>query len=339
MKLALLLVLGAGAPALASPLDVQLVGQVVQGKGKPAVIVVAHVAVKALELELARSGCGPSEVHRSMARLPAGREARFELDQPVGRCDYEGTLSATIEGERAQLPLHFSAEVAGPPAVTPASDALDEANHVVHVTFNREADRARVRVVGEDGTVLGNTETELGDAAAGTVLAIPYEAAGTPLAIEVTVTDPTGLFGGVALYPWRLSIPHQEIEFSSGSAEVPPAEAHKLSESLGRIAAELRKIGGRAPVRLFVVGYTDTVGTSAHNAELSLARARSIGAWFLSHGLRVPVRVAGMGEEALAVATPDETPEARNRRAEYILAVDPPPLERAARPPAWEPLR
>ncbi len=38
------------------------------------------------------------------------------------------------------------------------------------------------------------------------------------------------------------------------------------------------------------------------------------------------------------MATPDETPEARNRRAEYILSVDPPPIENAPAPPRWEEL-
>ncbi len=332
------LVLAASPVAAASPLDVQLVGQLLSGKGRPAVIVSAHVSARNLRLDLTRSGCGAGELHLAKARVAAGREARFELDQPVGRCDWRGTLSAVIGGEESTMPLAFSSEVAGPPRLEPAKEPLDAENHVVRVTFDRVADHARVEVVGEGGVRLGEATVPLGGQAAGELLSIPYPAGGTPLEIEVTVYDPGGLFAGLALYPWRLAIPHEEVQFRSGSAELQASEAPKLAASAARIDAELRKIAGRAPVRLFVLGYTDTVGAKADNAALSLARARSIGRWFRAHGVRLPLLVAGLGEEALAVATPDETPEARNRRAEYILSVDPPPIENAPAPPRWEEL-
>ncbi|MHB8418061.1 MAG: OmpA family protein [Myxococcales bacterium] len=322
----------------AQPLEVQLVGQVLAGQ-KPQVVVIAHAAARDVRLDLRRSGCAAAEVHLSTARLKAGSQKRFDLDQPVGRCSYEGTLSARLGGSEASMPLSFDAEVAAPPRVTAAPDALDASAHVVRVTFDRQADHAVVAAWGEDGKRLGEKETKLGGTPPGETLSLdcpPGE--GTPLKLEVRVYDGQGLFGGVALYPWSLRIPHQEVEFATGSSAIPGSEAGKLEDSASRILAALRRVAGQAPLRLFVVGYTDSVGAREANQALSEARARSLGAWFRGHGVRVPVLVAGLGEDALAVATPDETPEARNRRAEYILAVDPPSIDRAPRQPAWQAL-
>ena len=330
--------LAAAAPAPAAPIDVQLVGQVLAGK-KPQVIVQAHTNVKNVRLDLTRSGCGPGEAHQTLPKIAGGRSAHFDLDQPAGRCKYEGTLSAVIGGEESSMPLSFATEVAGKPEVKPAADALDVQGHTVKVTFNREADHGVVEAYGEDGKLLSKTETALSAAAAGETLTLAYEADAPPIKLQVNVYDATGLYGGVALYPWSLKIPHQEIEFPSGSAEVPANEASKLADSAAKILAALRRVGNEAPLRLFVVGYTDTVGSSELNQALSEARARSIAAWFRAHAVRVPLLTAGMGEEALAVATPDETAEARNRRAEYILSVDPPGLDNAPRQPTWRPLR
>ncbi|HUB08131.1 MAG TPA: OmpA family protein [Myxococcales bacterium] len=320
------------------PLEVQLVGQVLAGK-RPQVIVLAHVAARDVRLDLTRSGCAAGEVHLAVARVGAGRSTRFELDQPLGRCSYEGTLAARLGGQEASMPLSFTAEIAAPPKVEAAPDALDASAHVVRVTFNRQADHGVVAAWGEDGQLLGRKETKLGGTPPGEILSLDYPAGGgAPLKLEVQVYDDQGLFGGVALYPWSLRIPHQEVEFPSGSAEIPAGEAGKLADSASRILATLRRVGGQAPLRLFVVGYTDTVGSRESNQALSEARARSIGAWFRAHGVRVPVLTGGLGEDALAVATADETAEARNRRAEYILAVDAPAIDNAPHQPDWRTL-
>ena len=42
--------------------------------------------------------------------------------------------------------------------------------------------------------------------------------------------------------------------------------------------------------------------------------------------MRIPVLYEGFGEEALAVATADETDEPKNRRAQYILAIEDPAM-------------
>jgi len=318
-----------------SPIEVQLIGQVLQGKERPAVVVLAHASVTGLQIDLERSGCGaaPAKVRFSLPRLAAGHRQRFELDQPVGRCSYQGTLTAHLAGQEASMPLQFKAEVVAPPALS--SPSIDEATRTVTVRFTRTADHGVVEAYGEDGRKLSTTETPLDHAPAGEALNLGYQAPLPVLKLKVEVFDLEDLFAGMELFPWSLRIPHQEVIFPTGSAAVLPGEAPKLAESLAQISAAIKKVGDQAPLRLFVAGYTDTVGGEEQNLALSKARAQSIGAYFRAHGVRIPILTAGLGEEALLVATPDETPEARNRRAEYILSVEPPTIAGAARAPEW----
>ena len=92
-------------------------------------------------------------------------------------------------------------------------------------------------------------------------------------------------------------------------------------------------VGEVLSVKLFVLGYTDTVGNSAANQALSVRRACAIAAYFRAAGVKIPIRYAGKGEDALLVLTPDETDEVRNRRARYLLAVE------TTEKVTWTPLR
>jgi len=72
-------------------------------------------------------------------------------------------------------------------------------------------------------------------------------------------------------------------------------------------------------LKLYVAGHTDTVGASAKNRKLSLARAHAIGAYFKQHGVTMPIVVAGYGEDVPKAKTADGVDNATNRRADYVL--------------------
>ncbi|MGH2897485.1 MAG: OmpA family protein, partial [Solirubrobacteraceae bacterium] len=100
----------------------------------------------------------------------------------------------------------------------------------------------------------------------------------------------------------------------------------KLDASLAAIAEIVKRSAKFVRMQLYVAGHTDTVGPSARNLALSLARARAIAAYFRSRGLAMPIAFGGFGEAVLKVSTPDETDERRNRRADYVIApLDAPP--------------
>jgi outer membrane protein OmpA-like peptidoglycan-associated protein len=70
-----------------------------------------------------------------------------------------------------------------------------------------------------------------------------------------------------------------------------------------------------APETLNVVGYTDTSGSVELNRRLSEARADSVSAALIDAGVPAGMITRGAsGESELAVATPDGTREASNRR-------------------------
>ncbi len=83
---------------------------------------------------------------------------------------------------------------------------------------------------------------------------------------------------------------------------------------LDRIAELLQK---NPEVRVFVDGYTDTMGPAEYNMDLSKRRAQAVADYLVGRGIdRDRITVRAFGETKLAVPTPDETAEPRNRRVE-----------------------
>jgi OOP family OmpA-OmpF porin len=69
--------------------------------------------------------------------------------------------------------------------------------------------------------------------------------------------------------------------------------------------------------QFLVWGFTDTVGTPEYNQGLSERRANAVADYLEGRGVsRERMVIQGFGETNLAVETPDQTPEPRNRRVE-----------------------
>jgi peptidoglycan-associated lipoprotein len=69
-----------------------------------------------------------------------------------------------------------------------------------------------------------------------------------------------------------------------------------------------------------VIGHTDTMGGSDANEKLGLQRAQSVAAIIKEAGLQVhDLTIASHGKRNLLVATPDNTPEPKNRRVEITV--------------------
>lgn len=88
----------------------------------------------------------------------------------------------------------------------------------------------------------------------------------------------------------------------------------EFEPELDRIAALLRD---HPEVRVYVDGHTDTAGPAAYNMRLSERRAQAVADALAARGVaRERMEVRAFGETQLAVPTPDNTPEAKNRRVE-----------------------
>jgi outer membrane protein OmpA-like peptidoglycan-associated protein len=203
---------------------------------------------------------------------------------------------------------------------------VDLVGHSLEVKLSRAADKVTLKAVGQSGAVLAEVEKSFGGAAPGTVLVMTWTpSSDEPIAkIEVWGYDTEGYYAGVAIIPWNLSIPHEEVNFETDSDVIRPSEAPKLEASFQKIKEALTAHGDLGKITLFIVGHTDTVGTVEHNLTLSRKRARTIAAWFKGRGLALPIAYEGMGKSVLLVKTADQVDEPRNRRVDYILALEPP---------------
>jgi len=93
--------------------------------------------------------------------------------------------------------------------------------------------------------------------------------------------------------------------------------------------------------RLRIEGHTDSDGNEANNQRLSEARARSVMAWLVEHGVE-PNRLTAVGCGSRDPIYPNDTAEhkQRNRRTEFdIEEVESQPYEMATAPCAPNPAR
>jgi outer membrane protein OmpA-like peptidoglycan-associated protein len=91
-------------------------------------------------------------------------------------------------------------------------------------------------------------------------------------------------------------------------------------ESRALIPAILDAARNHPVADVSVIGHTDTVGNSEANEKLGLQRAQSVAEIIKKAGLQVhDLTVASHGEKNPLVATPDNTPEPKNRRVEITV--------------------
>ena len=331
ISLALLSPAASGGEAL----KVNLVPKTQIGQGTPELVVTAQAELDELVLDLKRSTDG-RRIRKKAGPIYAGREHRFALPiKRVGRATFSGTLKVTVKGgQTGSMPLDLPVEVLSELklSVDPKDVHLKERRLAVGATRNLA--KVQVSLMSDVGTPMGTTEVEVSPDASGKHLVQFEQNKGTVMRISVKGWDRDGFFGGVDLFPWRVDIPHEEVNFESGQSRIPPVEASKLEASYELLSAAIEKYGRLAKIQLFVGGHTDTVADAAYNRGLSRDRARAIGVWFRKRGVRIPIRYAGFGEDQLAVTTADNVDEPRNRRAEYIVSVEPPLVGAGT----WKPL-
>ena len=202
--------------------------------------------------------------------------------------------------------------------------------------MSRPAARVTLKAFSLAGEVLAQVEQRFDAAPAGSPLVVHWSPPEESVArIEVYGYDVSDYFKGVAITPWSFEIPHQDVVFETDSAEIRPSEASKLQASLALIQKQLPRAQHLGTVTLFIVAHTDTVATADYNQELSTRRAQSLARWFRNHGLKLPIAYAGMGERALKVKTADDVDEPRNRRADYMLGLEPPRFKSSGASPSW----
>jgi len=323
------------APALAQDavkLEVVRHGQA--GQASPALVLVGG---EALDYTV-NLRCGAAQVQTQGALRP-GERARFDLATGLGRHRCAGQLSIRLpDGSTGEMPLSFEVEELPPLKVTVDRADVDLARGALAARADRPLASVEVELYDADGQRIGAGVGRAPSPTTGPVRVELAPATSEVVRVHVKATDAQGFWGGVDLFPWAYEVPHEDVVFESGKALVRPEEEGKLRAALAEVQQVVARYGKWAPVQLYVGGYTDTVGGADTNRALSEARAKAIAGWFKAQGFPGVIHYQGFGEGGLAVATPDETDEARNRRAVYVVAAEAPPPGPAMPGAAWRKL-
>ena len=89
---------------------------------------------------------------------------------------------------------------------------------------------------------------------------------------------------------------------------------------MAELDAVITAARARSGGEIVVVGHTDRQGAAEANDALSLRRANAIRELLITKGFRGElVEPVGRGEREPVVATEDDVPEPRNRRADIIV--------------------
>jgi outer membrane protein OmpA-like peptidoglycan-associated protein len=304
----------------AGDLGIQL-RTVVQGADQPAIIVNNTRDVKKLEI-VVTDPSGKRQVLKA-GGLGAGSKKTLSFRHPGGTLAYKSVMDVTWgDGEQDKFTLDFEATRVGKLVMDIKSEDVDLDARKLKVRVTNPAASIELTILGESGQEIA-VSRELFDppAAPGTNLELAWEEPSEKiLTMTLKVYDIAGFWVGMKITPFSIEIPHDELVFDSGASAVRADQSPKLEATWGHVQEALLKHGTLLQLKLFIAGYTDTVGDKASNRALSHARAASIAAWFRKRGLKIPIYYAGFGEDVLAVQTPDETEEQKNRRAIYILS-------------------
>lgn len=329
--LVLAALLAAARVANAQPVSFELHGDVQVGQ-KPQLQVRAVENVTDLKLDLDRDD--GKHFTLKQASLAKGKAVVLAIgDGAAGKMSYKGTLSAKAAGGPWTEDMKFDTIVRAPLKIAYDADHLDLDTRALHFKPSRTGvTGAEITVIGEDGTELAkNTATYDGKSDDWLLITWKQAANTRVMMLKLHVTTSDGAGTNVELIPWSVTIDHEDVNFKTDSSKIEDTETAKLDASLTKIRDVMKASEKYMKMKLYVAGHTDTVGPPAKNRTLSLARAQSIAAYFKKKGLTIPIAFAGFGEDVLKVKTADNTDEAANRRADYVLgpAAGAPPFKGA----------
>jgi outer membrane protein OmpA-like peptidoglycan-associated protein len=321
----------------ADVVKVHLNDKVPTGKN-PSLVVNVHQDLKALTLDLKRDD--GKKVHSRVINVPRDSKRTFNIPQKKGRHRYRGKLTVTFtSGDEGAMNLDFYAEVVAGLGLHANRNELDLENHTLVLRSRRPLVKVKYWVTSDTGKSLDRGAVAVKKPDTAVKVAWKQKKEAKVLKIKLLATDQDNINEDIELIPWTYAIPHEEVHFETGKWEVLPDESPKLDKSYVLLQKGIKKYGKLLEVKLYIAGYTDTVAAADYNQQLSEKRARSIAQYYRQKGFSHPIYYQGFGERGLKVPTPDETDEPKNRRAEYVLAAEPPPMDVPGSAGKWKRLQ
>ncbi len=329
-------------PARADDVDLRVDARAAPGQ-KPKLTLVINRDVESAAVELV---AGSAKLKQKQGPQAAGGTLEFVLPhKAAGVLTWKGSLDIAFpDGSTAGMPLTFQTEVLSANFTLGFNkEDLDLQNDKVTFKSERATSRVEIEVYGDDDDLLATSGIDYPEPVpAGQPLAVTWKpkTRAEVLRIRLVAYDEKGSFKSLDLFPFKITIPHDDVVFDSGKSTIRADQEPKLAATIPEIEKATKRFGPAVKaagvvVRFFIAGHTDTVGPASSNQTLSQARALAIGKWFKSHGVAVSVHARGFGESMLKVETPDDTDNEQNRRVDYDIAVDSPTGSMSG----WTPIR
>lgn len=329
---------GAGAtPAAAQdgqvPVEITADEMVNLPRESPTLTVAATDVARSVRVVIRENGRVVAQ--RGFARMLRGASRVMGWRAAPGVHQYTVEVSGRgPEGPPGRNRLEINVTVMRPLEIAVRRETIDLETRTIRFAINNAGATARLTVYAQGGDVLHEADTDISSGQPGSQLEVRWPELRAAIArMVLRVTDASESWGEYEIVPWSVDIPHDDVVFATARHDIPPGETHKLDVAYDRIIAAIREHGRDLAARLYILGHTDTVGSPSENQQLSQRRALSIARYFRSRGgITIPILARGFGESAPAVRTTDNVDEARNRRAQYILAAQPPA------PGGWTPV-
>ncbi len=320
--MAFALLVSSHAFASASRLGLQVLATV-SGKQMPKLVLQPQEGVKSVVVTLKRHDGRKSRVQAR--NIAAGSKKTLTIRQAPGRFTYDGHFTVKwANGAPSEFDMRFTMTRTLKLKLSIDRKDVDMDGRTMTFHINNPAKKATLELVGKNRKTIATITKSFKGSKGNQDLTISWKAPGQELLyMDLKVYDIAGFWKGVRFTPFFSEVPHDRVEFENGKWKIRASEEPKLKRTLSalrKMIDQYHQNNVSMQVKLYIAGYTDTVGSKAANRLLSNRRARAIASWFRAHGIRIPIYFQGFGEDVLAVGTPNETPEPRNRRAIYVLS-------------------
>jgi MYXO-CTERM domain-containing protein len=312
---------------LADPMSFEYSGQT-DGSGGAYLVVRANQDLDGVEIVISGDG---QTIRKQLGDMGKGQTAKISWTQKNSQAKYQ--LDA--KGKNVDANWAFEIVKAQPSGQISKLKVRSSREDIVkrqQASFEATFDLVNYeyKIYDSDADVVA-AETVPGDIPNGSTFTVKWSSTAEIFMIWVRGEDKFGRFTEYKLVPWAVEIPHTEINFDTAKWDIKNDEAPKLEEAVAVAFHELvaldkvnKAVNANLTPQLYIVGYTDTVGSAASNQKLSNHRAKSIAEFFRDKGFWAEIYYAGMGERGLRVETGDNVDEVRNRRALYLIGVQKP---------------
>ena len=279
-------------------------------------------------------------IKKQLPPIKAGKEHKIVWTQNSPTAAYDVKMIAGSAEAQTGFEISrasgkaISSEAGKITALATAEDLVFKHQSIYQTSF--DVTGYKLEVYDTDGDIIHNDNGSQAPFKAGERVTFKWDSPNDVFLVKVRFEGEGGQYGEHILAPMAIEIPHTEVVFDSGKALIKGEQSPKLDEAaavaMNKLAAvENAKaavgnaLSGNAYVpKLFISGYTDTVGEPGKNQKLSEQRAKAIAEYFYDKGVWSEIYFTGMGERGLKIPTSDSVDEEKNRRALYVISFQPP---------------